>query len=99
MKMQIPKTGNIIVDKTIGAKDISRSGNHLLDRTLNQNADGVQRTGNNLLDHAIHTVRGGNTLLSVNSKKGAALVNDRPNNLASKKAFKRGRYAGKEDES
>jgi hypothetical protein len=96
MKMQIPKTGNIIVDKTIGAKDISRAGNQLLDRSLNQNADGVKRTGNNLLDRTIH---GGNTLLSVNSKKGYALANDRPNNLASKEAFKRGRYAGKEDES
>jgi hypothetical protein len=96
MKMQIPKTGNMIVDKAIGAKDISRTGNQLLDRSLNQNADGVKRTGNNLLDRAIH---GGNTLLSVDSKKGSALKNDRPNNLASKIEFKRGRYAGKEDES
>jgi hypothetical protein len=89
--MQIPKTGNIIVDKAIGAKETSRSGNQLVDRTLNQNAEGVQRTGNNLLDHAIH---GGNTLLSTDSLKGAALANDRPSNLASKKEFKRGRYAG-----
>jgi hypothetical protein len=90
--MQIPKTGSIIVDKTIGAtKEISRSGNQVIDRVLNQNADGVRRTGNNLLDHAIH---GGNTLLSVDSKKGSALKNDRPSNLASKEAFKQGRYAG-----
>jgi hypothetical protein len=93
--MQIPQTGNIIVDKAIGAKGVSRSGNQVVDRTLNQNADGVQRTGNNLLDRTIH---GGNTLLSVDSKKGAALKNDRPSNLASKDAFKRGRYAGTEDE-
>jgi hypothetical protein len=95
--MQIPKTGNILVDETIGAtKEISRSGNQVVDRTLNQNADGVRRTGNNLLDRAIH---GGNTLLSVHSKKGSALKNYRPSNLASKTEFKRGRYAGKEDES
>jgi hypothetical protein len=31
MKMQIPKTGNIIVDKAIEAKDISRTGNQVLD--------------------------------------------------------------------
>jgi hypothetical protein len=68
----------------------------VVDRTLNQNADGVKRTGNNLLDRTIH---GGNTLLSVDSKKGSALKNDRTHNLALKEAFKRGRYAGKEDES
>jgi hypothetical protein len=97
--MQVPKTGNI--EKTsdyYGAKEVSRSGNQIIDRTLNGNADGVQRSGNNLLDRAIHSVRGGNTLLSVNSLKGSALVNDRPSNLASKKKFKGGRYAGTEDE-
>jgi hypothetical protein len=97
--MQVPKTGNILVEKQIGAKDVSRTGNQVVDCTLNQNAEGVQRTGNNLLDHAVHAVRGGNTLLSVNSKTGAALKNDRLSNLASKEAFKRGRYAGTDDES
>ncbi len=28
--MQIPKTGNMIVDKAIGAKGISRSGNQVV---------------------------------------------------------------------
>lgn len=97
--MPIPSTGNIIVDKTLGAKKVSRSGNQLVDRGINQNGEGVQRTGNNLVDDATHGIHGGNTLLSVNSKKGSAMANDRPDNLASKKAFKRGRYAGKEDES
>ena len=97
--MEVPKTGNILVDETIGAKEISRSGNQVIDRVLNGNSDGVQRTGNNLVDRAIHTVRGGNTLLSVNSLKGSALVYDRPDNLASKKAFKTRRYARTEDES
>ena len=39
--MQIPKTGNALVDQTIGATSVSRSGNQLVDRNLNGTAEGV----------------------------------------------------------
>jgi hypothetical protein len=83
---------NVLLNRVISPNQKpAATGNALLDRPNRGDNSATPSTGNLIVDRAIH---GGNTLISVKSMKGAALKNDRGENLKSKRAFSRGRYAG-----
>jgi hypothetical protein len=83
---------NLLLNRVINPNQKpAATGNALLDRSLRGDNSATPSTGNLLVDRTIH---GGNTLISRKSLKGAALANDRSENLAAKRSFKRGRWAG-----